>query len=178
MTDCTKSLYQGRIIRVGLETVTLPDGRVLELESVRHPGGAAVAAVDAEGRVCLVRQYRHAGGGWLWELPAGKIDNREDPMLTAQRELLEEAGVDAREWSPLGSLHSSPGVFDEVIHLFLAMSLVQGEQRLEADELLEVHWLPLEQALEWAADGRISDAKSIIGLFRAANVLGANAGNG
>ncbi len=171
MTDTSKSLYHGRIIQLGLETVTLPDGRRIELEIVRHPGGAAVAAVDDHGMVCMVHQYRHAGGGWLWELPAGKIDNREDPLLTARRELLEEGGVEAEQWHSLGRMHSSPGVFDEVIHLYLATVLSRTDQRLEDDELLEVHWLPLSEAVDWATSGKITDAKTVIGLFRAAAAL-------
>jgi ADP-ribose pyrophosphatase len=108
--------------------------------------------------------------GWLWELPAGKIDPPEGPLHTARRELAEEAGVEARDWRPLGALHSSPGVFGEIVHLYLATDLRQGKQALEHDELLEVHWIPLDQALEWATSGRISDAKTLIGLFRAAAI--------
>lgn len=172
MSNEVKKVFQGRIINVGLETVRLPDGREFELELVRHPGGAAVVALDDEDRVCLVRQYRHAAGGWLWELPAGKIDHGEDPALTAERELEEEAGVRAGSWTSLGRMHSSPGVFDEVIHLYMAWDLLVARQNLEADELLEVHWIALEQALDWAADGRITDAKSLIGLFRANAIRG------
>ncbi len=171
MTEDRKILYRGRIISLGLESIALPDGCRIELEIVRHPGGAAVAAVDGQGRVCLVHQYRHAGGGWLWELPAGKIDDGEDPELTARRELREEGGMQAEQWRSLGRLHSSPGVFDEVIHLYLATELTQGEQSLEEDELLQVHWLPLSEAVQWAASGNITAAKAVIGLFRAATVL-------
>jgi ADP-ribose pyrophosphatase len=103
--------YPGKIIDVYLETVKLPNGRITELEIVRHPGGAAAVALDARGRVCLLRQYRHVAGGWLWELPAGKIDSKEDPLLTARRELEEEAGIRAGRWDSLGDLLSSPGVF-------------------------------------------------------------------
>jgi len=167
MPTARTSVFQGRIIDVELERCTLPNGREVELEIIRHPGGAAVVALDGKGRVCLVYQYRHVVGGWLWELPAGKIDPPEEPLHTARRELAEEAGVEARDWCPLGSLHSSPGVFSEVVHLYLATGLRHREQSLEHDELLEVHWIPLDQALEWAVSGRISDAKTLIGLFRA-----------
>jgi 8-oxo-dGTP pyrophosphatase MutT (NUDIX family) len=168
MTHTVKTLYSGRIVDLGLERVALPDGRETELEIVRHPGGAAVVALDHRDRVCLVHQYRHAAGGWLWELPAGKLDCAEDPGQTARRELEEEAGVRARAWRPLGILHSSPGVCTEVIHLFLARDLQPVGQQLEHDELLEVHWMPFDEALQWAVSGRISDAKTLIGLFRAA----------
>jgi len=161
-------VFQGRIIDVALERCTLPNGREVELEVIRHPGGAAVVALDKEGRVCLVYQYRPVVGGWLWELPAGKIDPPEQPSHTACRELAEEAGVEAHNWHSLGSFHSSPGVFSEVVHLYLATDLQYRDQALEHDELLEVHWMPLGQALEWAVSGRISDGKTLIGLFRAA----------
>lgn len=162
-----RPIYKGRIITLGVEQVTLPNGREIDLEIVRHPGGAAVAAIDERDRICLIRQYRHAADGWLWELPAGKIDNREEPLLTAKRELAEEAGVKASEWQSLGLMRSSPGVFDEVIHLYLATGLTRVEQSLEADEVLEVHWMPIQEALQWAVDGKINDAKSVIALFRA-----------
>ena len=171
MADSVKQLYHGRVIDLALERVRLPDGSETELEIVRHPGGAAVVALERDGRVCLLRQYRHAGGGWLWELPAGKIDHREPPLQTARRELAEEAGVSAGRWDALGHLHSSPGVFDEVIHLYLARELEHSQQQLEHDEVLEVHWLPFAEALEWARSGRISDAKTLVGLFRAQAVL-------
>jgi ADP-ribose pyrophosphatase len=171
MTTTIKTLFQGRIIKLGLETVRMPDGRQFELEIVRHPGGAAVVALDETRQVCLLRQYRHAADGWIWELPAGKIDHAEAPENTARRELLEEAGVSAADWRSLGYLHSSPGVFDEVIHLYLARDLQRGEPQLEADELLEAHWIDLEQALDWAVSGKITDAKTLIGLFRAAHGL-------
>lgn len=167
MAVTVKSVYRGRIVSLGLERFRLPDGHEVELEIVRHPGGAAVVALDAQDRVCLVHQYRHAGGGWLWELPAGKIDDGEDPAVTAERELVEETGVHADRWASLGRIHSSPGVFDEVIHLYLASGLQHLEQNLGHDEMLEVHWIPFSEALDWAQSGKISDAKTLIGLFRA-----------
>ena len=174
MAVSVKKVYRGRVIDLTLERVRLPDGSETELEIVRHPGGAAVVALERDDRVCLLRQFRHAGGGWLWELPAGKIDQREAPDRTARRELAEEAGVSARRWESLGWMHSSPGVFDEVIHLFLARELEHSEQQLEQDEVLEVHWIAFAEALDWAVSGKISDAKTLIGLFRARAVLAAS----
>jgi ADP-ribose pyrophosphatase len=172
MTVIVKSVYRGRIINLGLERIRLPNGREVELEIVRHPGGAAVVALNTRDQVCLVHQYRHASGGWLWELPAGKIDDGENPIITAERELTEEAGVCADHWDSLGTMHSSPGVFDEVIHLYLARVLHPSVQRLGHDEMLEVHWIAFSEALEWAQSGKISDAKTLIGLFRAQSVGG------
>lgn len=157
---------------LGLEEVALPGGRSLALEVVRHPGGAAAAAVDEAGRVCLLRQYRHAAGGWLWEVPAGKLDPGEPPLATARRELEEEAGVRAGSWEPLGSLVTSPGFCDEVIHLFLARDLAPVPARPEAHEVLEVHWVGFAEAVARAARGEIRDAKTVAALFRAREVLG------
>jgi 8-oxo-dGTP pyrophosphatase MutT (NUDIX family) len=167
-----RQVFQGRVIDVGVETVRLPNGQSADLEIIRHPGGAAAVALDAEGQVCLLRQYRYAGGGWLWELPAGKLDPGEDPFSTARRELTEEAGVEAATWKPLGRMLSSPGVFTEVIHLYLGQDLTPRPPAHEVDEVIEIHWLPLDQALAWCLDGTIVDAKTLIGLFRAAAVLG------
>jgi ADP-ribose pyrophosphatase len=168
-------VFRGKVVEGGLETVELPNGESVELEIIRHPGGAAAVALDDDGRVCLLRQFRHAAGGWLWELPAGKVDPGEDPFDTARREALEEAGVEAVDWTDLGNMHSSPGVFTEVIHLYLARGLRHAGHEHERDEVIEIHWLPLAQALDWCVDGTITDAKTLIGLFRAAAVNSAAA---
>src|SRR6478752_7189290 len=102
--------FQGRVIKVTTDDVTLPNGHRATLEIIHHPGGAAIVALDAQKRVCLLRQHRHAVGGYLWELPAGKLEPGEPPMTTAQRELIEEAGMEATEWSSLGVCTPSPGV--------------------------------------------------------------------
>ncbi len=162
-----RTIYEGKIIRLEIEPVELPDGRRFDLEVVRHPGGAAVVALDERGWVCLLRQYRHAAGGWLWELPAGKLEPGEPPLRTAQRELAEEAGLHGERWQPLGTIASSPGILAETIHLFLAQGLHSGERNMDEHELIEVHWFPFAEALEWARSGVIVDAKTLAGLFRA-----------
>lgn len=167
-----QNIYSGRVIRLNIESVELPNHRMAELEIVHHPGGAAIAAVDTGQRVCLIRQFRHAGGGWLWELPAGKLEPGEPPLATAQRELIEEAGQRAAHWQSLGTMLSSPGVFTEVIHLYLARQLEPTELAHEETELIEVHWLPLTQACRQALNGEITDAKTALGLLRAAQALG------
>lgn len=172
MADSETLIYHGKIIDLSLERVTLPNGAVAELEIVRHPGGAAVVALDSENHVCLLRQYRHAAGGWMWELPAGKLDPGESPLSTAQRELQEEAGVNASRWEPLGKIISSPGVFTEVVYLFLARDLDDVAANVEAHEVFEVHWISYAEALRQAQTGEITDAKTIVGLFRAGGVCG------
>lgn len=159
--------FTGRVIRVTTDEVVLPNGHRAELEVVHHPGGAAAVAVDAGRRVCLLRQYRYVAGGWLWELPAGKLEPREPPLATAQRELAEEAGVGARHWHDLGVCLSSPGVFSEVLHLYLATGIAPAATAHERAEVIEIHWLPFDTACEWALSGTITDSKTVIGLLRA-----------
>jgi 8-oxo-dGTP pyrophosphatase MutT (NUDIX family) len=162
-----KMIYDGRVIKVSVDTVDLPNGLRIPLEIVRHPGGAAVVALDAQDRICLLRQYRHAAGGYIYELPAGKLEPGEPPEVTIKRELAEEAGMYAANWQPLGAYFSSPGVFTEVIHLYLATGLAPVAARPEADEVFEIEWWPLGQAVERARNGELADAKTIIGILRA-----------
>jgi ADP-ribose pyrophosphatase len=173
MAERIRNVFKGRVLELNLEQVRLPNGRVAELEIAHHPGGAAVVAVDAEGRVCLLRQFRHAAGGWLTELPAGKLDGGEPPLECARRELAEEAGVSAGRWEKLGEFFSSPGVLTEVIHLFLARDLQPADASPEEHEVLEASWVPLQQAMDLASSGRLQDAKSVIGLLWARERLSA-----
>jgi len=163
----TKTLFEGRVVHLGIESLTLPNGVALELEIVRHPGGAAVVALDEQQHVCLLRQYRHAAGGWLWELPAGKLEQHEDPQATAARELAEEAGLRAARWHSLGSVLMTPGFCDETIHLYLVEELSAVTRHPERHELFEVHWIPLEQAIQQVHTGIIRDAKTMLGLLLA-----------
>lgn len=166
------TVFSGRVITVSKQQVLLPNGNVADYEIVHHPGGAAVVALDEENRVCLLRQYRPAAGGWVWELPAGRLEPDEPPALTARRELVEEAGREAVDWQDLGFMWSSPGVFDERIHLFLARQLRVVPAHHEPHEVLEAHWVAFPEALERAMNGGILDSKSIVGLLRAAARLG------
>lgn len=163
--------FTGRVVSVTLDEVLLPNGQRELLEVVHHPGGAAAVAVDAAQRVCLLRQYRYVADGWLWELPAGKLEPGEPPLATARRELGEEAGVSAAHWHSLGTVLSSPGVFSERLHLFLATGTAAGRSAPERTEVIEVHWLPFAQACDWALSGTISDCKTVVGLLRAQELL-------
>jgi 8-oxo-dGTP pyrophosphatase MutT (NUDIX family) len=168
MSSERKIIYEGRVIKVSVDTVDLPNGVRIPLELVRHPGGAAAVAIDDQRRVCLLRQYRYAAGGYIYELPAGKLEPGEPPETTARRELIEEAAVSASRWSSLGAYFSSPGVFTEVIHLYLATGLSPAAAAPEADEVFQVEWWPLSTAVERARNGELTDAKTIIGILRAA----------
>ena len=159
--------FSGRIITVSTERLLYNNGREYDLDFVRHPGAAAVVALDDAARVCMVRQYRHGIGDFLWEIPAGKLDVGEPPDVCAVRELAEETGVSARRWTPLGRFLPAPGIFTEVIHLFLARDLVVGPPKPDADEELELRWLPMADAIEMVLSGECDDGKTALALWRA-----------
>jgi len=156
------------VIQVAVDRVELPNGRTVDLDMVRHPGAAAIVPFISQDDILMVRQYRWAVGGFIYEIPAGKLDaGNEDPLLCARRELEEEVGQRAGRWHPLGPIVTAPGFTDEVIHLYLATELTPGKQELEADEILQVERVPFTTALDWALSGRITDAKTLCGLLRA-----------
>ncbi|MEO8315278.1 MAG: NUDIX hydrolase [Pseudomonadota bacterium] len=162
-----ETVFQGRVITVNVEQVLLPNGETARYEIVHHPGGAAIVAVDTEQRVCLLHQFRPAAPGWVWELPAGRLEPGEPPAETARRELKEEAGCEAANWEELGSILSSPGVFAETIHLYMARNLRPVPSQHERYEVIQVHWIPLDDAVQQALSGEIRDGKTVIGLLRA-----------
>ncbi len=165
-------VYEGRIVRLGLETATLPNGRTVELEVIRHPGAAAVVPVHPDGTVTLVHQYRHAGGGMHYEIPAGVLEEGEAPEACAARELSEEVQLQADVLTRLTTIFTTPGFTDERIHLFVAQSLRPTEGQPEADEFIHVVRMPMALALQMTTDGRITDGKTICGLSLAAAHLG------
>jgi ADP-ribose pyrophosphatase len=171
MGSLSRRIYTGRVVTLDVADVRLPNGELATLEIVGHPGGAAIVALNARSEVCLLRQYRHVAGGWLWEIPGGKLDGKE-PSETARAELAEEAGMRAARWDSLGRFLSSPGVFTEVVHLFLARDLAAVPPAPEREEVFEVSWVPLTAALERALAGEIEDGKSVVALARAARLLG------
>lgn len=162
-----RDVFDGRIVRLSVDRVRLPNGNVVELELVRHPGAAAVVALDASGDALLVRQYRYASGGWLLEVPAGKLDGGEVPESCAARELEEETGHRAGRLVPMGRIWTTPGFTDEQIWLFLATDLTETAATPQRDEVLSLERVPLARAVEMAARGDIHDAKSICALLRA-----------
>lgn len=164
----SKEVFRGRVLRLTVDRLELPNGHQTDFEIAHHPGGAAIVAIDDEQRVCLLHQYRPAAGGYVWELPAGRLEPGEPAAETARRELGEEAGLAARDWESLGVSLSSPGVFDERIELFLARGLSPVAAQREAFEIFELHWLPLTTALRRCEQGDIEDSKTCVGLLRAA----------
>jgi ADP-ribose pyrophosphatase len=158
-------VHTGRKIRVGLDVTTLPDGREIRRDAIFHPGAAVILPVLADGRVCLLRNERFVTGETLWELPAGTLEPDEPPEQAARRELEEETGYQAARWRKLAEFYASPGVMNEILHLFVAEDLSPGPTRHEADEQIETHLVAFEQALGWAVDGTIRDGKTITGLL-------------
>ena len=163
--------YEGRAISVWVEDVRLPNGHVTPLDIVRHPGASAVVPFESESDVLLIRQFRHAAGGTIWEVPAGKLDG-ELPEVCAARELEEEAGRRAGRLVHLATIWTTPGFTDERIHLFAAFDLVPVPHRLEADEVIEPVRVPLAEALELVWRGELADAKSALALLHAARHVG------
>lgn len=170
MTDTSQSaetVYEGRIFRLQKEYVTLPNRHQMHLDIIRHPGAAAIVPFLDEETVVLIQQYRHAVGGFIWEIPAGTLDHRESPLTCAQRELIEETGYAASEWQTLGEITPLPAYSDERIHLFKAVGLSKAPQKLDVDEILSIHPMPLKVALAMVFRSEIQDAKTIAGLFLA-----------
>lgn len=158
-------IYDGRLIKVVKEIVRLPDGRERPREIVLHPGAVALVPVDAEGNIILVRQYRHAAGRVMLEIPAGTREPNEDAETCARRELQEETGYRAGKVTRLGGFYSAPGFCNEFLDLYLLTNLEEAESGGDEDENIEVERLTGEEALAAIARGEICDAKSICGIM-------------
>lgn len=167
-----KILFQGLVVDLEQMEVKIGEKGWHLFQIVRHPGGVGVLPLHDDGTVTLIRQLRPAVNSRMLEIPAGRLDPGEDPAACGTRELLEETGLVAAKLEPLGLLHSSPGVFDEAIHLFLATGLEQQEAVPEYYEDIETERIPLRDALVMAAHGEISDGKTAVALFRAAHHKG------
>jgi ADP-ribose pyrophosphatase len=167
-----RQVYRGRVVDLGIERVILPNGGETELEVVRHAGAAAVAAVDDDQRVVLIHQYRHAGGGFLWEIPAGVLHGGEAADAGAQRELGEEVGLRATRLERLGTMLPTPGYSDERIHLFLGRGLTPAPVAHEADEVIQrIERIPLGDAVAMVWRGEIPDGKTALALLLAQHAL-------
>jgi ADP-ribose pyrophosphatase len=161
----TRTVFDGRLIKVVVETVRDADGRTTTREIVEHPGAVGIVAPDATGRVAMVRQWRSALRGWTLEIPAGTREPNESAEACAARELSEETGLRAANWSSLGDVYTSPGWCNEQIRIFLATDLSPAEGHPEADELIACEWIGLATVPDLIASGEIRDAKSVTGLL-------------
>ncbi len=172
----SERVYEGRLLKVDRDEVELPGGKRATLESIEHPGAAAALPFLPTGEVLLVRQYRHAVGGYILESPAGKLDPGEEPEACIVREVEEEVGYRPGRIKPLGAIFTTPGFTDEVIWLYEAHELVETVLAHEDDEVIEVVRMPFEESLEAVRSGRIRDTKSVATILRAAIERGLTGG--
>ena len=170
-----QELFKGDFLHAFRDTVRLPDGRLATREYIRHPGAVVVVPLlqDAQGRtrIVLERQYRHPVGQVMVELPAGKLNAGEDPLLCGQRELLEETGYQAREWARAGQMHLAIAYSTEVIHIHFARGLIPGKRQLDEGEFLDVFTATPEELMAWCRDGQVTDAKTLSCMVWVHNVL-------
>jgi ADP-ribose pyrophosphatase len=158
-------VFDGSLLKVHRDVVRLPDGSQGVREYIRHPGAVAVVPLFDDGRVLLERQFRYPHGREFIEIPAGKLEPGEPHLETAKRELLEETGYAAAQWTRLGVIHTAIAYTDESIEIFLARKLTQSTRKLDVGEFLETFIVPFDEAIAMIRDGRISDAKSVAGLL-------------
>ncbi|MDW7645534.1 MAG: NUDIX hydrolase [Desulfuromonadales bacterium] len=160
-----QEIFNGRVISLAIEEHELPDGRRADFEIVHHSGGAAVLPILDDGRVLLIRQYRPAAGGMIWEIPAGRLEGGEAPETCIHRELQEEVGYRAGRVERLGEMLTAVGFCDEVVHLFVARDLVPVPAAPEPDEYIEAVPMPLDEALRLLRAGEIPDGKTQLALL-------------
>ena len=164
-TVSTETVYKGIIVNIRRDKAELVDGRVSNREVVEHPGGVCVFALDNEGKVIMVRQYRYPMGEVVLELPAGKADPGEEPMVTATRELAEETGYHAADVRHLISFYPTCGYSNEHLHIYICKNLTKGEKHLDRDECIDLEWIDADRIIELIAEGKIQDGKTIIGIL-------------
>lgn len=165
----SRRVYTGKVISLDVDQVRFPSGTIGELEMIRHSGASAVVplldAGKADPAVLLIRQYRYAANGYLYEIPAGRLDPGESPGQCAKRELQEETGYSASNMIRLTTIYTTPGFTDEIIHIFVADGLTDGVASPEPDEFMEIQSVPLSQAIAMVHSGEIMDAKTALGLL-------------
>ena len=167
----SEKIFSGRIIDVRRDTVELVNGSIVTREVVDHLGGVAVVPVDADGNVIAVRQFRYPFERELLEIPAGKLERGEEPFSCAVRELSEETGFSAEKYTYLGEIYPSPGYCHETLYIYLATGLTAGEQHLDDDEFLNIEKIPLNTFIERIMSGDVRDAKTVVGILKAAKIL-------
>ena len=161
------TLHEGRVFSLVTENVTLENGVTIDLDIIRHPGASAIVPLTDNNTLLMIKQYRHAVGDFIWEIPAGTLDANETPLECAKRELVEETGFSANTWQKLGETTPLPGYSDERIHIFFATDLTPARQDLDLDEILHVHEVRFDEVVKMAQRGEIEDGKTISGLFMA-----------
>lgn len=164
-------IFKGKVLKLDFLEVLLPDGNPATREIIRHPGAAAVIPINDKNEIFMVRQYRKPLEKVTLEIPAGKLDRGEDPRVCAERELREETGVTSGKLWYVASIHSTPGFSDEVLHLYAATELTEGESNADEDEFLSVEKIPIGKLLQMIFSGEITDAKSIIGILIAEKII-------
>ncbi len=165
-TVSSEKVFEGRIIKVKVDRVEMPDGSVATRELVEHPGGVGIVAITDKDEIILVEQYRKPLDKAIYEIPAGKLDPGEHHRTCGIRELEEETGLSAKVFDYMGFIYPSPGFTDEITHVYLAKELTQGETHPDDDEFLDVKKVPFDTALKMVMDGKINDAKSVFGILK------------
>jgi len=173
-TTATKYEFKGRILNTRVDDVLLPDGSKSKREIIEHSGGVGVIALTDDDCICLVRQYRHPYGEVIYEIPAGKLEVGEEPLVCGKRELSEEAGYTAENWQSLGVIYPTPAYCSEKIHIFLADNLTKGDVHLDQGEFVESVMLPLKNAVQMVMTGEIKDAKTQIAILKVSAMREAN----
>jgi len=166
-----KEIFKGHIFNIYLDEVEISDGSIRPREVVEHNGGVCVVAVDDDNNVFMVRQFRYAVGKEMLEIPAGKLEVGEDPFEAAKRELSEETGCSASEWTELGCMYPTPGYCSEKLYVYLARDLKKGEMHLDDGEILTVEKYPISEIVDMIMNGNISDAKTVFGVLKAARII-------
>jgi ADP-ribose pyrophosphatase len=167
----SEPIYDGRIVHLYVDTVQLPNGQIARREVVRHGGAVAIVPIDPEGNVILVRQYRHAAGRILLEIPAGTLNKDEDPDLCADRELREETGYRPGKLQKIGGMFAAPGYTTEFIHLYLATDLAESRLKMDEDEFIEVLHLPMQEVMKRIRAGEIIDGKTLSAVLLAKEIV-------
>jgi len=162
----SKELYNGMIVRVHVDDVELPNGNKARREVVEHPGGVGIAALDSDGCILLVEQFRYPYGRSMMEVPAGKLEPGEDPRSCGIRELREETGAAAEVFEPMGAVYPSPGILNEIVYIYRAEKLSFGEMQPDEDEFLNLSRVPLDKAVEMVMDGTICDSKTVAAILK------------